>query len=711
MEESCDEESHFLKKNVKNVEVDAHCSEVAIVVRYEMEAAVHGETSISPLAASSKHFHKIIHLKDLNEGVDISALARYILQRCPIIPVHRTVELEQILHYLQKRQQSISADGVTFPPAALGTVSTTRASIANVDDYIEMLYEDVQEKTKGTAFLLQLSKNPGNIQQLIENETLVGALARVLRDDWKKSFELATNIVTIFFNFSSYTEFQSVVAHYKMGALCIQLVEHELKRWDAWKLESLTCDENTARKWNLAIRKQQILISACLNLLLNLAEDIKVELKMVNREIVILLAKCVSHSDASTELLTVATEFLLKLSLFAENRESMVAGRVVESIVSMFPIQSVAFRHAAIRLLFNLSFDTSLRNQMVSLGLVSHVATLIEEDESALNLLYQLSINDDAKAMVTFTDAIQTLMRRVLSGNASDVVKAVLINISLEKRNAQLICGVDGRGLDLIMESALNQKEQLLMKIIRNIASHTGPSQSIFAKWAPKLLEAAMLETNANNPESSFAVECLGTVNVLNNVQWERLAEQHSLIPWIQRKLSLHSQGRSQNDLVLQVVILCGTMARQLEAARLLLPVVDQIVELLSAQQEDDEMVVQVVYLFYALITHEELSESLMGGSARVGAYLLDLMHDRNAPIRTMCDRALTLIAERSEEWARKMDVERFRWHNAQWLEMITEGDEVFVGESALSDSPDIFNDVFGAEEILDDTALSDAGR
>lgn len=63
------------------------------------------------------------------------------------------------------------------------------------------------------------------------------------------------------------------------------------------------------------------------------------------------------------------------------------------------------------------------------------------------------------------------------------------------------------------------------------------------------------------------------------------------------------------------------------------------------AQQEDDEMVVQVVYVFYALITHEELSESLMGGSAHVGAYLIDLMHDRNAPIRAMCDRALSLIA------------------------------------------------------------------
>lgn len=58
-------------------------------------------------------------------------------------------------------------------------------------------------------------------------------------------------------------------------------------------------------------------------------------------------------------------------------------------------------------------------------------------------------------------------------------------------------------------------------------------------------------------------------------------------------------------------------------------------------------MVVQVVYVFYAIITHEELSESVMGGSAQVGAYLIDLMHDKNAPIRAVCDRALSIIAVR----------------------------------------------------------------
>lgn len=52
-----------------------------------------------------------------------------------------------------------------------------------------------------------------------------------------------------------------------------------------------------------------------------------------------------------------------------------------------------------------------------------------------------------------------------------------------------------------------------------------------------------------------------------------------------------------------------------------------------------------MLYVFYAIITHEELSESVMGGSPHIGAYLFDLMHDKNVPIRAVCDRALSIIA------------------------------------------------------------------
>lgn len=48
------------------------------------------------------------------------------------------------------------------------------------------------------------------------SEVLIGALARILYDDWKKSFDLATNITSIFLNFSFYNDFHPILAHYKV---------------------------------------------------------------------------------------------------------------------------------------------------------------------------------------------------------------------------------------------------------------------------------------------------------------------------------------------------------------------------------------------------------------------------------------------------------------------------------------------------------------
>lgn len=58
---------------------------------------------------------------------------------------------------------------------------------------------------------------------------------------------------------------------------------------------------------------------------MDLAEDVKVELKMVNRNLVSMLAECVAEKEASPELLIAVTKFLLKLSIFAENQQVMVS--------------------------------------------------------------------------------------------------------------------------------------------------------------------------------------------------------------------------------------------------------------------------------------------------------------------------------------------------------------------------------------------------
>ena len=64
------------------------------------------------------------------------------------------------------------------------------------------------------------------------------------------------------------------------------------------------------------------LISVSYYLLLNLAEDLKVEMKMRNKTIVSMLIKTLERDNF--ELLILVVSFLKKLSIFVENKNEMV---------------------------------------------------------------------------------------------------------------------------------------------------------------------------------------------------------------------------------------------------------------------------------------------------------------------------------------------------------------------------------------------------
>ena len=68
---------------------------------------------------------------------------------------------------------------------------------------------------------------------------------------------------------------------------------------------------------------------------------------------------------------------------------------------------------------------------------------------------------------------------------------------------------------------------------------------------------------------------------------------------------------------------------------------------IVAAKQEDDEIVLQIVYVFYQMMFHDGLRQKLLADT-QVPAYLIDLMHDKNAQIRKMCDNTLEVIAVRN---------------------------------------------------------------
>uniref|UniRef100_A0A4W3JAR2 Kinesin-associated protein 3a n=1 Tax=Callorhinchus milii TaxID=7868 RepID=A0A4W3JAR2_CALMI len=690
----------------------------ALVVHYEVEATILGEMGDAMLG-ERKECQKIIRLKSLNSNTDIGSLARKVVEECKLIHPSKLAEVEQLLYYLQNRREKKKekkSSKPKDPPPFEGMEIDEIANINDIDDYIELLYEDIPDKVRGSALILQLARNPDNLEELLQNETALGALARVLREDWKQSAELATNIIYIFFCFSSFTQFHGLITHYKIGALCMNIIDHELKRHELWQDElqkkkkaDILCHaenqmlkkeyEKTCKKYQGLVIKQEQLLRVAFYLLLNLAEDTRTELKMRNKNIVHMLVKSLDRENS--ELLILVVSFLKKLSVFVENKNDMVELNIIDKLAKLVPCEHEDLLNIALRLLLNLSFDTGLRNKMVQVGLLPKLTALLgieNHRQIIMCILYHITMDDRFKSMFAYTDCIPQLMKMLFECSEEHIDMELIsfsINLASNKRNAQLIC--EGNGLRMLMKRAFKFKDSLLMKMIRNISQHEGQTKNLFIDYVGDL--AAQITKDENE---EFVIECLGTLAnlTITDLDWELVLKEYNLVPYFKDKLK---PGVTEDDLVLEVVIMIGTVSMDDSCAAMLAKsgIIPALIELLNGKD--------VYHHFYKCQTKMKCNQIIFH-ICIAPAYLIDLMHDKNAEIRKVCDNTLDIIAEYDEEWAKKIQSEKFRWHNSQWLEMVEnrqmdesepyiygdDGIETFIHEGDILERPDLFYNADG---------------
>ena len=242
-------DAKYLKRKVKAGSLDVHPSEKALVVNYELEATILGELG-DPMLGDRKECQKIIRLKSLNSSTDITSLASEVIAKCKLIHPSKLAEVEQLLYYLQNRKEKVAAkcdDDQTLRPKSASVhryspiqaelESGEMANINDLEDYIEQLYEEIPTKVRGSSLILQLARNPDNLEELSQNETLLGALSRVLREEWRSSIDLTTNIIYIFFCFSTFSQFHPIIIHHKVGSQVMDILQYEVNRYTQWTTE------------------------------------------------------------------------------------------------------------------------------------------------------------------------------------------------------------------------------------------------------------------------------------------------------------------------------------------------------------------------------------------------------------------------------------------------------------------------------------------
>lgn len=402
-------------------------------------------------------------------------------------------------------------------------------------------------------------------------------------------------------------------------------------------------------------KKQEQLLRVAFYLLLNMAENVKLEEKMRRKNIVKMLVKALDRQNI--DLLMLVSTFLKKLSIVGDNKDEMSALNIVTKLPRLFQNPHTDLIQVTLKLVFNLSFDGALRRKMIAAGYLNMLVMFINDEKHhgiAVKILYHMSLDDKVKAMFTHTECVQMATDAIILNLNVKVdldLIALCINLSLNRRNAQIM--VEGQRLHSLMDRAFKYQDALLMKLLRNISQH----ESLQLHFIDYVGDLARILTICD--DESFIVECLGILGnlALTDLDYSQILQNFQLIPWIRQLLVPCTRV---DDLVLDTIVYLGTCACDELCALLFCraKVVLSLIELLKAKQEDDEIVLQIIYVFQQILRHESTREYMIK-ETESPAYLIDLMHDKNEEIRQVCDYCLDIIAISDTEWAKRIKVSR----------------------------------------------------
>ena len=148
------------KRKVHPGLIEADNEEVAIVV--------HFETSEPPSKLRTPHVRRL-RLKTLDERSDPEKIADDVMRKCKYIPSSKRRVVEMLVanlqdHLARNDDARQNAQDARERRRRKETNTSERASIDDVDDYVELLYEgDIDTKIRGTSLVLSLCGRVGDL--------------------------------------------------------------------------------------------------------------------------------------------------------------------------------------------------------------------------------------------------------------------------------------------------------------------------------------------------------------------------------------------------------------------------------------------------------------------------------------------------------------------------------------------------------------------
>jgi len=750
---SAAENPKYLKRKVKSGHVKLDSERRDLVLIYEIEAAVVGDTGKT--MRTERKTHRMNMNVKLDAHTDVRSYAEKLVDQSDLIPSHKVDHVEDLLLELKelimddrrrsdpvrkmkqdaerRRREERKREQRRLDEEQKAKEEAENATMDDIEDYVENLYdEDISSRISATRMILKLASDAGNLEDLAEHDRLLGALSRTLREDCRKSIDLAMNIMKVFCAFAVFSHFHDYLQAHQVGSNTMYMVKWELERhqsrvnemeqleqvaeaqaagetpfFDPRKAkiqhEPVDMDAERAKTKNLE-RKQDKLLCLCIQVLLCLAEDERVEKKMAKRELTQDLVQLLgSRTSRHGELLILTCIFLQKLSVTKENKNVLRDHGAVELLLSLLACSNEKLLKVVLGAVFNLSFDQDIREQMRNSNALPKLVDLLQEKTyraMTLRILYHLSVDDKCKNMFTYTELIPYVMKMMIDFPGNHVGKelaALAINLSLNERNCNFMC--QGSNFKKVIERAMKRQDPLLMKFCVNISVWTLKTQERLPDdhkesykqarmWAPYIEDLAKVMMSTD--DQAVMVEVMGIfanlspMDLPKTVSFPDLILDNDMVEFFHKHLL---PGFSEDDVLLQVVMIVGQFCLDEAAARMLSnsPVIKLVYDLLHEKQEDTEILLQTLHVFFRLLRQRDTGHALLY-ETQMPRDVCDLLEHPNRVVQVMADTVLDLIVDHDE--ANEVSLEKSRKLARDALNGTLEGKRSDSNDSKDNDNP-----------------------
>ncbi len=554
----------------------------------------------------------------------------------------------------------------------------TTVNIDEIEKYVDLLYEQPEDKIKGARFLLYLIQNPKNMYIIgKEQEKLLDVISRTLHDEHKKILELSIYLIYFFYAFSQYQIFHPLLSRRSVGGICMGIIDYNLLKYDYRKDELIhlsTSNKVSPKEYQVAlekflflVRKQDRLLTKAFQILHRLAEDPKLEVKMVKKDMVGLLLKNMGRININ--LLLEVLLFLKKLSIIQVNKDAMIKGKIFEKMMKVFEIRHPYIWAINLQLFFNLSFDHGFRMEVISKPEAFYQLTsffkLTDFRSNILRIFYNFSLEEKALPLFYNSETlfiIYELLDKFPEKIIGAELAALTLNLIAYPPNAQKLAE-NGRVKNLI-ERVLKNSDFELMKIIRTIIENCNNDKSINKIYNKYVDEHFMPILTSKQETNEYLIE---TINILSYIDtdWEPKLDKFNLIEFFEKNL----KTQNYDEFLLAIISFFGNVATDKGcskkiAASKIIPLLNQI---LVRKMDSLNIVFSIILSLYQMLPWKDTRELIVKNEELI-QLVLNCLKCPNEQINFISMRFLEIVQIFEKQWSEKIKKEKFRLYNNELI-------------------------------------------